>query len=138
MTDRRYTVVIARRATGVVWQFTVPLWPVVAVVVPVLTLPVLMGLGARWSARATIAQLEAQNVQLQMENASFRDATGELAGQISSLQSAVDDIGVRARVDPEAERAIARLPERVRLRAMGGASVTTPLLGGGFSEMPSA
>ena len=69
-----------------------------------------------------------------MENASFRDATGELASQIASLQSAVDDIGVRARVDPDAERALARLPERVRSRAMGGGSVAAPLLGGAFSE----
>ena len=99
-----------------------------------LTLPVLIGLGARWSARAQIAHLESQNAALRMENESFREATGELASQISSLQSAVDDIGVRARSDPEAERAIARLPPRLRSRAMGGASLPAPLLGDAFSE----
>lgn len=134
MINRRYTIVLADRRTGVVREFAIPLVRVACGVVSVLVLPVLMGLGARWSATARIAELESRNAVLQMENASFREATGELASQISSLQNAIDDIGVRAQVDPEAERAIARLPERVRSRAMGGASLATPLLGGGFSE----
>jgi murein DD-endopeptidase MepM/ murein hydrolase activator NlpD len=131
---KRYTIVLADRATGDAREFSVPLFPALAALLMVLTLPMLMGLGARWSARARIAELESANAVLQMENANFREATGELASQISSLQNAVDDIGVRAKVDPAAERAISRLPERIRSRAMGGAALTTPLLGGGFSE----
>lgn len=134
MLNRRYTIVLTNRSTGVAREFSVPLLPAVAAVLSVITLPVLIGLGARWSASARISELESRNVVLEMENASFREATGELASQISALQNAVDDIGVRAKVDPEAERAMSRLPERVRSRAMGGASLTTPLLGGGFSE----
>jgi murein DD-endopeptidase MepM/ murein hydrolase activator NlpD len=125
---------LADRATGVVREFTIPVGRVTLAFLSLMALPVLIGLGARWSASARIAELESQNVVLQIENASFRDATSELASQISSLQNAVDDIGVRARVDPDAERAMARLPERVRSRAMGGASVAAPLLGGAFSE----
>ena len=45
-----------------------------------------------------------------MENASFREATGELAGQIASLQAAVDEIGARAAVDPDADRAMSGCP----------------------------
>lgn len=134
MLNRRYTIVLTNRSTGVAREFSVPLLPAFAAVLSVITLPVLIGLGARWSASARISELESRNVVLEMENASFREATGELASQISALQNAVDDIGVRAKVDPEAERAMSRLPERVRSRAMGGASLTTPLLGGGFSE----
>ena len=134
MIKGRYTLVLVDRVTGVVRQFTVPVGRVAAAVVSVLVLPVLIGLGARWSASARIAELESQHAVLQMENASFRDATGELSSQIASLQDAVDEIGVRAHVDPQAERALARLPERVRSRAMGGAALATPLLGGGFSE----
>ena len=131
---RRYTIALTNPATGVVREFSLPLFRTALAVVSVIALPMLIGLGARWSASARIAELESENVVLHMENASFREATGELASQISSLQSAVDDIGVRAKVDPAAERALSRLPERVRSRAMGGGSVTTPLLGGGFSE----
>lgn len=134
MTTKRYTIVLADRTTGVVRRFSIPLLPVAAVAVCVVTLPVLIGLGARWSARATISELQAQNTVLQMENASYREVTGQLASQISSLQTAVDDIGARARVDPAAQSAINRLPGRVRSRGMGGGSVTAPLLSGAFPD----
>ena len=134
MIHKRYTIVLADPASGVSRELSIPIVPVLALILVLLTVPVLIGLGARWSARAQIAQLESQNAALRMENESFRDATGELASQISSLQSAVDDIGVRARSDPEAERAIARLPARLRSRAMGGASLPAPMLGDAFSE----
>lgn len=119
---RRYSIVFANHTTGVVGHFTVPLRRVLAGVVCVFALPVLIGLGARWSAEATISQLREENAVLQLENASFRDATGELAGQIASLQTTMDQIGVDAAVDPDADRAMSRLPQRVRARAMGGAS----------------
>jgi hypothetical protein len=119
---RRYSVVLADRTTGVVRRFTIPLRPVLAAVVCAVTLPVLIGLGARWSGESRIAELLAANAVLELENASFRDATGELAGQIASLQTAMDEIGAHAVVDPDADRAMNRLPERVRDRAMGGGS----------------
>ena len=134
MIHKRYTIAFSDPASGVSRELSIPLVPVLALTMVLLTLPVLIGLGARWSARAQIAELEAQNAVLRMENESFRDATGELASQISSLQTAVDDIGVRARSDPEAERAIARLPARLRSRAMGGVSLPSPILGDAFSE----
>ena len=134
VTDRRYTIDLTDRTTGVVRQISVSPRPALVAVVGVLALPILIGLGARWSASARIAELESRNAVLDMENASFRDATGELASQIDSLQNALDDIGARAKVDPAAERAVSRLPERVRSRAMGGAPVAAPLFGGGFSE----
>ena len=59
-----------------------------------------------------------------MENASYREATGELAAQISSLQAAVDALGVQAAVDPAASRAMDKLPAVVKSRAMGGAAPT--------------
>ena len=134
MIRKRYTIVVANRATGVVRRFSVPLLPAIAVVLGVLSLPVLVGLGAHWSARSTIAALQNRNASLEIENASYRDVTGQLASQISSLQTAVDDIGARAKVDPAAQSAMNRLPERVRSRAMGGGSVTTPLLTGAFPD----
>lgn len=133
VTDRRYTIVLTDRGTGVVRQFSVSPRPAFLAVVLVLALPILIGLGARWSATARIAELETRNAVLEMENGSFRDATAELASQIDSLQTAVDDIGVRSQVDPEAELAMTRLPERVRSRAMGGAALS-PLFGSGFSD----
>ena len=121
MSTRRYSIVLADRTSGVA-RFTIPLRPVLVAIVCACSLPVLIGLGARWGAAATIAQLRAENAVLELENASFRDATGELAGQIASLQTAMEEIGAQAVMDPAADRAISRLPARVRNRAMGGGS----------------
>jgi len=126
LTARRYSIVLADRATGVVRRFTISLWPTLATVAFVFALPVLVGLGARWAARGTIADLERSNIALQIENASFREATGQLAGQISSLQAAVDSLGIQAAVDPHAGRAMEKLPEVVKSRAMGGGLGPTP------------
>ena len=135
MAPKRYSIVIADRTTGVVRRVTISLRPTAAAIVCVFAIPVLIGLGARWSARAAITELEQSNVVLRMENASYREATGALAAQISSLQSAVDALGVQAAVDPEARRAMDKLPAIVKSRAMGGnyaASLAGPLLGGAF------
>jgi murein DD-endopeptidase MepM/ murein hydrolase activator NlpD len=120
LASRRYSIVLADRSTGVVRRFTVPVRPALAAIACVLALPVLMGLGARWSARAAIHDLETANTILEMENASYRDTTDQLVSQIAELQSAVDDLGVQAIVDPAASRAMERLPAAVRTRAMGG------------------
>lgn len=87
-----------------------------------LSLPVLMGLGARWSAQTAIGDLERSGAVLQVENASYREATGQLAAQVSSLQSAVDELGLRAAVDPAVGKAMEKLPAAVKSRAIGGAS----------------
>src|SRR6266850_959043 len=110
MRVRRFTFVIADRHTGAVRRFTISLWPTVAVVLALFSMPVLMGLGARWSASATIQDLQVTNAALHIENASYREATGQLASQISELQTAVDQLGARAAVDPNAIRAMERLP----------------------------
>ncbi|HEX9368800.1 MAG TPA: M23 family metallopeptidase [Vicinamibacterales bacterium] len=132
MRPRRYTFVIADRQTGAVRRLTISLWPTLAAVAGLFALPVLVGLGARWSASATISDLQTTNAALQVENSSYRAATGQLAGQIAALQTAVDQLGVRAAVDPIASRAMDRLPAIVKSRAMGGASLPAlgPMLGG--------
>jgi murein DD-endopeptidase MepM/ murein hydrolase activator NlpD len=132
--SRRYSIVVADRSTRVVRRFTISLWPSTAALAFVFSLPVLIGLGAIWSNRAQVSELQSANATLQMENDSFRAVTGELTGQVSSLQAAVDEIGARAAVDPDADRAMNRLPARVRERAMGGSpsSIAAPVLSGAF------
>ena len=78
MRPRRYTVVFADRSSGVVRRLTISLRPLLAGTAAVLAMPVLIGLGAKWSARAEIDQLRAANSMLQVENGSYRAATGEL------------------------------------------------------------
>jgi murein DD-endopeptidase MepM/ murein hydrolase activator NlpD len=118
--SRRYSVVIADRETGVVRRFTLPLTPTVSTIFVALTLPILIGLGARWSARAALDELTTANAKLTVENENYRDATGHLSSQIAALQAAVDEIGATAAVDPAASRAMEQLPAIVKSRAMGG------------------
>src|SRR5439155_842257 len=68
MRARRYTVLIADRSSGVVRRVGVSLRPAIAIALGILAVPVLMGLGAKWSARAEIVQLQSANSLLQVEN----------------------------------------------------------------------
>ena len=102
MPGRRYTVVIADRSSGVVRQLTVNRRWLVLAVATVLAIPVLMGLGAKWSANAQIEELLSTNAVLLVENGSYRVATGELTGQIQSLENVINDLGTRSMLDPAA------------------------------------
>ena len=123
MSARRYTVVIADRTSGVVRQVTLNLRHTVLAVVGVLSMPILIGLGAKWSAQTEIDELRAANSQLAVENGSFRIATGELTGQISSLETVINDLGARSQLDPLQARAMQKLPALVKARAAGGTTI---------------
>jgi murein DD-endopeptidase MepM/ murein hydrolase activator NlpD len=120
MRARRYTIVIADRSSGVVRRVTISLRPTLVGIAGVLMLPVLVGLGARWSARVEIDHLRTENGVLEVENGSYRAATGELTGQIQSLENVIADLGQRAKLDPEQARAMQKLPAFVKARAAGG------------------
>jgi murein DD-endopeptidase MepM/ murein hydrolase activator NlpD len=122
MPSRRYTVLIADRSSGVVRRVTVSLRTVAAVVMSVFMLPVLIGLGAKWSANLDIHQLRAANQSLQFENGNFRETTGELTTQIQSLEGVIDELGARAALDPAQARAMQKLPALVKAKAAGGTS----------------
>jgi murein DD-endopeptidase MepM/ murein hydrolase activator NlpD len=123
MTGRRYTVVIADRSSGVLRQLTVNVRILSAAIIFVLSLPILMGLGAKWSARGEIDQLRSANSSLQVENTSYRSATGELTAQIQSLETVINDLGTRSQLDPAQARAMQKLPAVVKSRAAGGANI---------------
>jgi murein DD-endopeptidase MepM/ murein hydrolase activator NlpD len=120
---RRYTILVADRTTGVVRRVTIAARPAVVVACAVVTLPVLVGIGAAWKAKSDVADVYASERALQLENASYRSATAELSGQIQSLQTTITDLGARAALDPGLARAMDTLPALVKSRAMGG-SVT--------------
>ena len=136
MFSRRFSVVIADRSTGSVRRFTIRAWIVVGALACTTALPVVIGLGARWSAQAEIFELRATNENLTLENESYRAATAQLSSQVSTLQAAVDEIGGEAVVDPQATRAMERLPAVVRSRAMGGGTAASvpPLVSGPFGH----
>jgi murein DD-endopeptidase MepM/ murein hydrolase activator NlpD len=122
MAARRYTILIADRTSGVVRRVTISARPAVAVACAMVTLPVLIGIGAAWKAKSDVSGLYANQQALEIENSSYRTATQELSGQIESLQSAIADLGARAALDPSVSRTMDKLPALVKARAMGGTS----------------
>src|SRR5262245_11092974 len=106
MPRRRYSVLIADRTTGVVRRATISLRAAVSVVAGVMMLPILIGLGAKWSASTEISQLLSSNAALEVENGNYRASTGELTSQIQSLENVIDELGARASLDPAQRRAM--------------------------------
>jgi murein DD-endopeptidase MepM/ murein hydrolase activator NlpD len=122
MPKRRYTILVADRASGVVRRVTISAAPAVAAVCAAVTLPVLIGVGAAWKAKSDVAQLYVSHRALEAENSNYRGATQALSEQIATLQAAVADLGSRAALDPGLARAMERLPALVKARAMGGSA----------------
>jgi murein DD-endopeptidase MepM/ murein hydrolase activator NlpD len=134
--SKRYTLLIADRSTGALRRFTVSLRPVVAVFVVLFSLPVLMGIGARWSVHAELDELRSSNALLRAQNDSYRAATTELTTQIASLQTVVTELGDRAHIDPAALAASEKLAAFNKNRAVGGAAtpVGSAALSSAFSS----
>ena len=105
----------------------------------VVTLPVLIGLGAAWKAKSDVAGLYENQRALELENANYRQATEALSGQIESLQSAIADLGARSALEPSLAKAMANLPAFVKARAMGGgATARGPKTGGSYAATLAA
>ena len=81
MPTTRYTIVIADRRSGVVRRLTIGLQPAVTVISILLGLPILIGMGAAWKAKAEVADLYASQDALELENTNYREATGALTGR---------------------------------------------------------
>jgi murein DD-endopeptidase MepM/ murein hydrolase activator NlpD len=116
----RYTILIANRSTGVIRRITVARRTAVMALAALAFVPLLIGLGASHADPVELESLRLANESLRIENDSYRAATGELAEQISSLQAALTQLGVEARLDPAAREALERLPDLVRAPAIGG------------------
>ncbi|MEO8683023.1 MAG: M23 family metallopeptidase, partial [Vicinamibacterales bacterium] len=127
MPSTRYTVVIADRGTGVVRRFTVSLKPALTIVLLAVGLPMLVGMGAAWKAKADVADLFNTQTQLELENANYRGATEALTGQIMALQTAISDLGAQAALDPALQASMDKLPAIVKNRAMGGPQTSQAL-----------
>lgn len=130
MNSNRVLVVVGVRLGGTTRRVTLSVRTAAWIVASLMAIPVLMGLGVRWSARLELAQLRSANTELQQQNESFRLATGELSTQITALQGVISQIGESAK-DPATTAAIQKLPAMTRNKAMGGspsAAATSQLL----------
>jgi len=125
-----FIVKAGRDAGGKAFTFTIGAHALIVGALLFVGFPILFIAGSSWGARALIADLVRQNAALQVENANYRDATAQLASQVETLQAAADTIRASAELDPQAARAMQRLPSSITQRAMGGSmlrGVTAPL-----------
>ena len=128
---KRFVITIGREGTGEPFRISFELRFVILGAVFLLGSPMVFVVGTSLGARHVLADLLRRNDALVMENANYREATTDLVAQVSSLQATAEDLGARAAVDPDAARAMHRLPNSITNRAMGGGStvaeVTAPL-----------
>src|SRR5688572_27382979 len=117
---RSYIITFARESSEEPIRVRIDLKVLVVVALLVIGSPVLFVAGTSWGTTLLVSDLLRQNATLQVENASYRDATTQLASQVSTLHAAADDLRARADVDPRAARAMNRLPSSITHRAMGG------------------
>jgi len=120
MKSPRYTILVANRNTGVVRRVTIARRVAAGVLIALAAVPLLIGLGASSADPAELESLRQTNQNLRVENDSYRAATGELADQISSLQSALTQLGEQSQLDPATRQALEKLPAYIRSKAAGG------------------
>ena len=130
MRSPRYTILIANRNSGAVRRLAVSrrallIGTAILVSLPIFAALAFLGLGV--AQQAEHETLIAANETLQLENESYRAATGELASQISSLQLALSELGEQAELDPATKEALDRLPAMVKSRAAGGEIPVAPI-----------
>lgn len=126
MASPRYTVLIANRNTGAVRRLTLSRRAALVVALCLAAVPLFLGLGAGGASPVELEAMKLANDGLKVENESYRVATGELAEQISTLQTALTQLSEHAELDPAARRALQQLPAVLRSRATGGATATAP------------
>jgi len=120
MRSPRYTILIANRKTGAVRRLTASRRVLGLVLTAVIATPLVVGMGSRGADEAQVDALRVANETLLQENQSYREATGELTSQISSLQTALTELGEQGQLDPSTKRALDKLPLSIRSQAAGG------------------
>ena len=111
MLPKRYSFIVADRATGTLHRFTVAVRPTIALMVAILAMPIGWTVHSRWSAATQIQELRLRNATLEVENTRYRTVTTELSGRIGALQLALGELRDQSVVDPRIRRAMGRVSE---------------------------
>jgi murein DD-endopeptidase MepM/ murein hydrolase activator NlpD len=129
MRSPRYTILIANRNTGAVRRLAVRRRPLLAVLFAMLTVPAVIGLAGVGLGQATQAEYEAlklANDNLRVENDSYREATGQLAEQVATLQAALTELS-EAAPDHATLDTVQKLKAVAGPRAMGGSNLSAEI-----------
>jgi murein DD-endopeptidase MepM/ murein hydrolase activator NlpD len=117
MLRKRYSFIIANRATGSTHRFGLGVGPAFAALLALLVLPAALLVYAEWSTSLAVTRLRIQNVQLELENAQYREVAGTLSEDLVSLEAAMKKLSGRVNMDPALLQAMSQLPDSVQVGA---------------------
>ena len=127
MMRRHDVLLVIDCSTGVVRSAPINVPATVCAVILATAFPILMGLGAKLSARAELEHLRTMHAMLEEENASYRSATTAFSEQIQSLASVISEVQTNGETSrgPASAHRVAILE---RARAIGGTATGGPAL----------
>ena len=127
MKSPRYTILIASRKTGALRRLTFSRRLAVGLAGLVCAMPVLVGLSWGGASVGEVENLRSANESLRLENESYREATYELTEQITSLQTALTQLGEQGTLDANTRSALAEINRITRAKGTGGAGADAVL-----------
>lgn len=119
MKSPRYTILIASRKTGALRRLTFSRRLAFGVGALVCSMPVLVGLSWGGASVTEVENLRGANESLRQENESYREATYELTEQITSLQTALTQLGEQGTLDAGTREALSVITRLTRARGTG-------------------
>lgn len=133
MIRRRYSLIVADRATGSTRRFTVSAGLALIVLTAAAGAPLGWLFHTGGDAYAEILRLRLSNARLELENSGYRATATNLAANITSLQTIIDDLAARTPFDVMRVRAsIERLPA---LAASLRPNAAVPIAGQTFDNL---
>jgi murein DD-endopeptidase MepM/ murein hydrolase activator NlpD len=119
MMRKHAVLLVVDRSTGVVRSAPFHIPATVCALILATAFPILIGLGAKLSARAELEHLRTMHAMLEEENASYRSATNAFRDQVQSLAGVISELQINGETThgPAAAHRVAVLE---RARAAGG------------------
>src|SRR6185369_5713995 len=114
--SRRHVLLVVDSSEKVIRKLPVGLRALIVFCAIAIVLPILVGLGARLSAKAEIAHLQAMHRMLEQENASYRSEIFAFTDQVQSLGGLIDELQLNRASSPTSPRTIDTL---YRVKAAG-------------------
>jgi murein DD-endopeptidase MepM/ murein hydrolase activator NlpD len=136
MKSPRYTILIASRKTGALRRLTFSRRLAFGLVGLVCAMPVLVGLSWGGASVTEVENLRSANESLRLENESYREATYELTEQITSLQTALTQLGEQGTLDANTRSALAEINRITRAKGTGGAGTEAVLTAKRTNQAP--
>ena len=116
MLRRRYSLIIANRATGTTHRFTL-VGATCAAFLALLLLPAALLVYAEWSTSLAVTRLRLHNAQLELENSGYRATANDLVSQLAGLDNTMVELVGRVDMDPSMLQSMARLPDSIQIGA---------------------